>query len=92
MHEGAVAQLSRMVDGFNVSEDSLAAANAIVSQWSVAAAAAQFPQVYPPGKVWDYFSPDINLLSYNLRYSAPSWSTSSALFLEYRVFCRRVVH
>eukprot|EP00884_Botryococcus_braunii_P006799 jgi/Botrbrau1/1611/Bobra.0185s0026.1 len=63
-----ISQLARMVEGFNVSESEARANNAIF-QWSVAAGASQFPQVYPPGTVWDYFSPDINLLSYNLRLS-----------------------
>lgn len=65
---GAVAQLSRMVDGFNGSETQVETLNLLFSQWSVAAAAAQTPSVYPPGHVWSFWSPAINLLSYNLRY------------------------
>lgn len=65
-----------MLDGFNESETGPETMNPLISQWSAAAAAAQFPSVYPPGKVWGFWSPDINLLSYNLRYNG-----SETLFL-----------
>lgn len=52
----AVGQLSRMVEGFNVSEDD-PEVTLSGSVWSIAAGAAQFQQKLPPGAKWAYFSP-----------------------------------